>query len=108
VRKVVFRPILSDFSYENNEDELKLLKCPVNGWRPLDEFLFGGELRAMPDPGQATDAQWADYVFNRSGEPGIRREWWYHLASGTWFVAEHDTLNDSFLRTYLYHAGAAE
>jgi sarcosine oxidase subunit delta len=84
---------------------MKLLNCPVNGPRPLSEFVFGGEVRGMPDPTAATDAAWADYVFNRAGEPGVRAEWWYHSASGTWFIAERDVLNDVFLRTYLYGQG---
>jgi sarcosine oxidase subunit delta len=81
---------------------MKLLRCPINGPRPLSEFLFGGELRTVPDPGAVSDVQWADYVFNRQGEPGVRREWWYHLASGTWFIAERDNLKDEILATYLY------
>lgn len=81
---------------------MKLLRCPINGLRPLSEFLFGGEVRTMPDPAAADDHGWADYVYNRQGEPGVRKEWWYHLASGTWFVAERDNLKDEFLRTYLY------
>lgn len=83
---------------------MKLLRCPMNGLRPIQEFAYGGELRIMPDPAMATDEEWADYVFNRTGEPGIRREWWYHIASGTWFIAERDTLKDEVLRTYLYDA----
>jgi sarcosine oxidase subunit delta len=86
---------------------MKLLRCPINGLRPLSEFVFGGEVRDMPDPGASTDSQWADYVFNRQGEPGVRREWWYHSASGTWFIAERDNLKDEFLRTYLYTKDAA-
>lgn len=81
---------------------MKLLTCPINGPRPLDEFMYGGHVRTMPDAGTATDAQWADYVFNRQGEPGVQAEWWYHLPSGTWFVAERDTVSDEILRTYLY------
>jgi sarcosine oxidase, subunit delta len=85
---------------------MKLLDCPRVGPRPLQEFVFGGEVRPMPDPSSASDAEWADYVFHRNGEPGVRQEWWYHPASGTWFIAEHDTVNDQFLRTYPY--GEAE
>ena len=81
---------------------MKLLRCPINGLRPLQEFSFGGTVRPMPDPKSATDAQWADYVFNRDGAPGVKKEWWYHLASGTWFIAERDTHKDEFLKTYLY------
>jgi sarcosine oxidase subunit delta len=86
---------------------MKLLTCPINGPRPLSEFLFGGEVRSMPDPAVVSDTTWADYVYNRQGEPGVRKEWWYHLASGTWFVAERDNVKDEFLRTYLFTAEQA-
>ena len=87
---------------------MKLLTCPVNGPRPLQEFAFGGEFRTMPDSAACSDAEWADYVFNRCGEPGIRKEWWYHIASGTWFIAERDNLKDEFLKTYLYESTRTE
>jgi sarcosine oxidase subunit delta len=80
---------------------MKLLECPVNGLRSLQEFAFGGEVRPMPDPKKASDSEWAAYVYNRSCEPGVQKEWWYHVASGVWFIAERDTLKDEFLRTYL-------
>jgi sarcosine oxidase subunit delta len=86
---------------------MKLINCPINGPRLLSEFAYGGEVRSMPDAGAASDEEWSDYVFNRAGEPGVRREWWYHLASGTWFIAERDNLNDQFLRTYLYGSEGA-
>lgn len=79
---------------------MKLLKCPVNGVRPLSEFAYGGECRHEPDPQKVDDSQWMDYVFNRDGAPGVKREWWYHIASGVWFVAERDTVNDVFVKTY--------
>ncbi len=81
---------------------MKIMPCPINGPRPIQEFQFGGELRDMPDPQQASDDQWADYIFNRTGEPGVKREWWYHVPSGTWFVAERNNVTDTILRTYLY------
>ena len=81
---------------------MKLLVCPINGARPVSEFLYAGEVREMPHPPTCTDTQWSDYVFNRNGAPGVKKEWWYHLASGTWFIAERDNLKDEFLRTYLY------
>jgi sarcosine oxidase subunit delta len=83
------------------------MNCPVNGPRPIQEFVFGGELRQMPDPQSATDAQWADYVFNRAGEPGVKREWWFHLASNTWFIAERNNVTDEIIKTYLYERGVA-
>ncbi|MCB4810836.1 sarcosine oxidase subunit delta [Methylovorus menthalis] len=81
---------------------MKLLTCPVNGTRPLSEFVFGGEMRNMPDPAQASDSAWAAYVYNRTGAPGLKKEWWFHSPSGTWFVAERNTLTDQVARTYLY------
>ena len=81
---------------------MKSIHCPINGPRPQQEFAYGGEVREMPDPTAASDAQWADYVFNRSGEPAIKREWWYHIASGTWFIAERDNVSDEIVRTYLW------
>ena len=29
---------------------MKLLTCPINGPRPVSEFVYGGEVRPMPDP----------------------------------------------------------
>jgi len=85
---------------------MKIIHCPINGPRPAQEFHFGGELRQMPDPQSVNDQQWSDYVFHRSGEPGIKTEWWYHIPSGTWFLAERDNRTDVFLRTWLYSAEA--
>lgn len=88
---------------------MKLLTCPVNGARPVSEFVYGGEFRSMPDPDTCTDETWSDYVFNRSGIAAIKREWWCHSPSGVWFVAERDTATDHVVRTYLFTAtGAAE
>ena len=83
---------------------MKLLNCPLNGPRPVLEFAFGGELRPMPDPDRASDVEWADYVWNRNGAPGVKREWWCHVPSGYWFVAERDTLRDVVIATYPYAA----
>lgn len=83
-------------------DEMKIVICPVNGPRPVSEFIYGGEVRPMPDPQAVDDATWADYVFNRNGIPGMKKEWWCHTPSNTWFIAERDTQKDEILRTYLY------
>ena len=85
---------------------MKVLNCPVNGPRPIQEFAFGGEMRPMPDHKACSDDQWADYVFNRSGEPAVKKEWWFHLASNTWFIAERNNLTDEIVRTYLFERGA--
>lgn len=85
---------------------MKIMICPVNGPRAITEFTYGGEVCPMPDPVTCSDDQWADYVFNRNGSPGVKREWWCHVPSNTWFVAERDTARDVVLRTYLYREAA--
>ena len=83
---------------------MKIIHCPINGPRPAQEFVFGGEFRLPPENADenVSDLEWADYVFNRNGEPGIKKEWWYHIASGVWFLAERDNVTDRIIRTYLY------
>jgi sarcosine oxidase, subunit delta len=84
---------------------MKIMTCPVNGPRPISEFACAGEVREMPDPQAASDTQWADYVFNRNGTSGVKREWWCHTPSGVWFIAERDTATDTVSRTYLFAHG---
>ncbi len=79
---------------------MKIMVCPLNGPRPMLEFAYGGELRSMPDPDTCSDAQWSDYVFNRSGSPGTKYEWWCHTPSGYWFIALRDTLRDQVIAAY--------
>lgn len=78
---------------------MKLMPCPLNGLRNISEFAYGGEVHAMP-PAGADDAAWADYLFNRDNGAGIVREWWCHLATSYWFIAERDTVRDEIVRTY--------
>jgi sarcosine oxidase subunit delta len=80
---------------------MKLINCPVNGLRPVSEFAYWGELREVPDPATCSDDEWADYVFNRNGSPGIKQEWWCHTPSNTWFIAERDTETDCVISTRL-------
>lgn len=77
---------------------MKLIECPILGPRPESEFVFGGDVRIPPKQDDADDKQWAAYVFNRDGAPGVKREWWYHGSSGIWFVFERNTLTNEFLR----------
>jgi sarcosine oxidase subunit delta len=83
---------------------MKIMTCPINGPRPISEFVCSGELRDMPDPDAANDAIWADYVFNRNGCRYLKKEWWCHTPSGVWFIAERNTGTDEIKRTYLYAA----
>lgn len=79
---------------------MKLIPCPLNGLRPAEEFICAGEVRAMPDPAATTDIDWAHHVFNRDGSAALKREWWCHVPSGYWFVAERDTATDEIHATF--------
>lgn len=79
---------------------MKIMVCPLNGPRPVAEFVYGGEVRYSPDPDTCSDAEWSNYVFNRSGSPGVKYEWWCHIASGFWFVVLRDTTRDVVIATH--------
>ena len=81
---------------------MKILPCPLNGRRPDPDVSHWGEGRPKPNPNLASDDEWADYVFNRNGAPGVKKEWWCHTPSNTWFIAERDTEKDVVLKTYFY------
>ena len=56
--------------------------------------------RRSPDPASASDTEWADHLFLHANPAGLVREWWFHVPSGYWFIAERDTATDEVLRTY--------
>ena len=78
---------------------MKLMPCPLNGPRNLQEFVCGGEVAPEPAPDAAPE-DWAGYVFLQQNPAGVVREWWCHVPTSYWFVAERDTRTDEILRTY--------
>lgn len=82
---------------------MKILNCPLNGPRNIQEFAYGGEVAPMPDPLSCSGAEWADWLFLQDNGAGVVREWWMHVATGYWFIAERDTETDAILRTYPPH-----
>ncbi|GEO82878.1 sarcosine oxidase subunit delta [Pararhodospirillum oryzae] len=79
---------------------MKLMPCPLNGPRNMSEFSYGGEVRVRPEPG-ADPAVVADYVFHKHNQPEVTREWWCHVPTSTWFIAERNLATDEIVRTYL-------
>ena len=79
---------------------MKLMHCPLNGWRGVDEFAYGGEFREMPDPQACDDGAWSAYIFLRDNRRGPTAEWWCHLPSAFWFVAQRDTGSGEVLHTW--------
>ncbi len=79
---------------------MKIMNCPLNGPRNINEFAYGGEVRTMPDPQHCSNRQWADYVFYSDNPAGIAIEWWLHTPSSYWFIAERHTVTGEILRTF--------
>ena len=74
------------------------MHCPLNGPRNIAEFAYFGEVRNAP--ATTDDDTWAAYLWDRENRAGIVREWWCHLPSAYWFIAERDTVADEIVRTY--------
>ena len=79
---------------------MKIIRCPLNGPRNVSEFVCGGEVVEEPDPSTADEDAWADYLFLHDNPAGVVREWWFHVPTSYWFIAERDTRTDEILRTY--------
>jgi len=80
-----------------------IIPCPYCGDRPEIEFYHGGEAHiARPlDPGAIVDAEWADFLYNRSNPKGLHVERWRHVPGcGRFFNAVRDTVSDFFLTAY--------
>ena len=83
---------------------MKILNCPLNGPRNISEFVWGGEMKAMPDPATATDAQWTEFLFLGDNTAGEITEWWLHAPTNYWFIARRNTLTDEIIETMTYDA----
>ncbi len=79
---------------------MKIMNCPLNGPRNISEFVWGGEVKPMPDDTKLSDREWADYVFLENNTAGFVREWWCHVPTSFWFIAERNTITDEILKTY--------
>ena len=90
---------------------MKILTCPLNGPRNIAEFTYGGQVKPMPNPTEATDQEWAHYVFYGDNHVGVVREWWMHTPSSYWFIVERHNQTDEVIRTYdpaeLFDPGAS-
>ncbi len=79
---------------------MKIMHCPLNGPRNISEFASGGEVIGMPDPSRTDDRAWVDYVWMHNNTAGVVTEWWCHVPSSYWFLADRNTVTDEILRTY--------
>jgi sarcosine oxidase subunit delta len=81
------------------------IACPWCGPRDEIEFTHGGEGgRARPqDAGALDDEAWAQFLFMRRNEKGVRRERWRHAhGCGRWLAVERDTVTHQVLSVGRY------
>ncbi len=79
---------------------MKMMRCPINGLRNINEFTFGGELQLEHELFLKADAVWAKSLFFKYNGQGFVLEWWLHQASGYWFIVERHRLSNEITRTY--------
>ena len=79
---------------------MKRLCCPINGLRNIAEFIYGGEVKTMPDPQTCSNMEWSEFLFIENNTKGIVREWWMHVPTSYWFIAERNTETDEIITTY--------
>ena len=79
---------------------MKIMPCPLNGPRNIQEFICAGPVEPHPDPNRCTDHEWTEFVWMEENLAGVVREWWCHVATSYWFIAERNTVSDEILATY--------
>ncbi len=86
---------------------MKILTCPMNGPRNIDEFQSFGPVRINPDPDSLSDGDWSAHLFRAENRRGVITEWWRHVPSNFFFLAERDIVTNEILRTYAPPANGA-
>ena len=79
---------------------MKVMPCPLNGPRNIQEFICAGTVEPHPDPNRCSDDEWTEFVWMEENLAGVVREWWCHVATSYWFIAERNTVTDEILATY--------
>ena len=79
---------------------MKIMPCPLNGPRNIQEFVCAGPVEPHPDPNRCSDHEWTEFVWMEENLDGVVREWWCHVATSYWFIAERNTVSDEILATY--------
>ena len=78
---------------------MKLLKCPLNGIRNVQEFVCGGDVKIEPTP-DAAIIDWSDFVFGEDNRSDCVAEWWCHIASGYWFIVSRNRSSNAVVATF--------
>jgi len=78
---------------------MKIMTCPLVGPRNIQEFIYGGEVKDVPDPRRCSESEWANFLFFEDNRKGLQLEWWCHAPTNYWFIVERDTEFDEIVRT---------
>ena len=74
---------------------MHLIPCPNCGFRPTDEYRFGGEVPAVPRRIVGEEARDLDLVWFSNNLDGPTAERWYHWAGcKRWFTLHRNTHTD--------------
>jgi len=77
------------------------IPCPWCGTRDETEFRFGGEAHVERPGIDVSDAEWADYLFNRENPKGLHYERWFHtFGCRQWFNVARDTVTHEIHAVY--------
>ena len=77
------------------------IPCPYCGTRDESEFHFGGESHVERPGVEVSDAEWADYLFNRNNPKGLHYERWCHTyGCAQWFNVVRDTVTHEIHAVY--------
>jgi len=77
------------------------IECPWCGLRDEPEFAYGGESHLARPPANASDGDWAEYLFVRTNPEGEHAErWWHRDGCGQWFNVVRNTLTHEIVATY--------
>ncbi|MER8433156.1 sarcosine oxidase subunit delta [Mesorhizobium caraganae] len=79
---------------------MKIMTCPMNGPRNIDEFQSFGPVRDELDPELTADADWSRHLFRAENRRGVVVEWWRHVPSNYFFLAERDLVSNEIIRTF--------
>jgi heterotetrameric sarcosine oxidase delta subunit len=77
------------------------VSCPWCGVRDEDEFRCGGQSHIQRPGSDCSDAEWADYLFNRDNPKGVSYERWLHtFGCGRWFNVARHAVTHEILAVY--------
>jgi sarcosine oxidase subunit delta len=86
---------------------MKIMTCPLNGPRNITEFICGGEVKQAVSE-DASAQEHARSIYLEKNRAGVVSEWWMHVPSAYWFIAQRDTRTDEIVRTLSYDAFTTE